>query len=253
MCLVVIAFAADSEWPLLLAANRDEFHARPTREADWWPEDADILGGRDLLAGGSWLAVHRDGRFATVTNYRDAAPKTTGLRSRGELVTGFLRSSLSPMDYLGGIDGAAYDGFNLLVGNAAELGYLSNREPEPRRLDAGIYGIANDRLDSHCGKVQRSTARMRKLLAEGSVDEAGLLRLLGDREPEPAASVSPGRLPFETAHAVTAPFIVLPEFGTRCSTLVTANRRRQYSFLERRFNPLGEATGDTHRSFGEHR
>jgi uncharacterized protein with NRDE domain len=253
MCLVVIAFDTDPEWPLLLAANRDEFHARPTRDAEWWPDDADILGGRDLLAGGSWLAVHRDGRFATVTNYRDAAPKQTERRSRGELVTGFLSSSLSPMAYLAGVDGAAYDGFNLLVGNRVELGYLSNQESEPRQLSAGVYGIANDKLDSRCDKVRRSTARMRQLLVDGTVDEAGLMGLLSDRDRAPAAEVSPGRLPFEAAHATTAPFIVLPEFGTRCSTVITANRRQQYSFLERRFNPLGEPTGDTHRSFGEHR
>jgi uncharacterized protein with NRDE domain len=253
MCLVVIAFDADPDWPLLLAANRDEFHARPAREADWWPEDAGILGGRDLLAGGSWLAVHRDGRFATVTNYRDAAPRREKLRSRGDLVMGFLRSSGSPMEYLASIDGAAYDGFNLLAGNAEELGYLSNQVSEPCRLEPGIYGIANGRLDSPCDKVRRSKARVRRLLADETVGEASLLCLLGDRERAPAADVSPGRLPFASAHATTAPFIVLPEFGTRCSTVITVDRNRQYSFLERRFNQLGEATGETHRSFGEHR
>jgi uncharacterized protein with NRDE domain len=253
MCLVVIAVNADPDWPLLLAANRDEFHERPARGADWWPEDTDILGGRDLLAGGSWLAVHRDGRFATVTNHRDAAPKRTELRSRGELVTGFLRSSLAPMDYLASLDGAAYDGFNLLVGNTMELGYLSNQESEPRRLTAGIYGIANARLDSDCDKVQRSTGRMRRLLADRTVDEAALLRLLSDRDRAPAADVATGKLPFARAHAITAPFIVLPEFGTRCSTVVTVDRHGNHSFLERRFNARGETTGETRRSFGEHR
>jgi len=99
MCLVVVAFDTHPEFPLVVAGNRDEFHARPTQDADWWPDDTNIVGGRDLLAGGTWLAVHRNGRFATVTNYRDAEPKSGKLRSRGHLVTEFLQSGLSPIEY----------------------------------------------------------------------------------------------------------------------------------------------------------
>ncbi len=104
MCLIVLAFGVTAEYPLIVAGNRDEFHTRPTKDADWWPDKPDILGGRDLQAGGTWLAMHRSGRFATVTNTRDAEPRTAGLRSRGHLVIDFLQSELAPIDYLRGID-----------------------------------------------------------------------------------------------------------------------------------------------------
>src|SRR5210317_1977072 len=90
VCLIVVAFKAHPEFPLIVAANRDEFHARPSQAADWWADQPNIVGGRDLLAGGTWLAAHRDGRFSAVTNYRDAEPKRGKLTSRGVLVTRYL-------------------------------------------------------------------------------------------------------------------------------------------------------------------
>jgi len=115
MCLLVIAIRQHERLPLIVAGNRDEFHARPTQAAHWWPDNPQVLGGRDLQAGGTWLAIHRNGRFATVTNYRDAKMERTGLKSRGHLVTDFLKSNLAPFDYLQSIDGDVYAGFNLLV------------------------------------------------------------------------------------------------------------------------------------------
>ena len=127
MCLVVLAFQVSADHPVVLAANRDEFHARPSREAHWWPDAEDILAGRDLQAGGTWLGMHRSGRFATVTNYRDAEAQAEGVQSRGQLVVDFLAGDRAPIDYLHSIDGDAFAGFNLLVGDAESVGYLSNR------------------------------------------------------------------------------------------------------------------------------
>ncbi len=117
MCLVVLAIGQSKEYPLILAGNRDEFHSRPTQKADWWPDNPDVVGGRDLQAGGTWLALHRNGRFATVTNFRDAQPVSPRFRSRGHLVTEFLESDQPPLQYLEAIDGPAYAGFNLIVGD----------------------------------------------------------------------------------------------------------------------------------------
>jgi uncharacterized protein with NRDE domain len=244
-----VAFRHHPELPLIVAGNRDEFHARPTRPAGWWADRPDILGGRDLLAGGTWLAVHRRGRLAAVTNYRDADVKHGDLRSRGELVTGFLDSNASPVDYLQTIDGSRYDGFNLLVASGNELAYMSNQGDAPRRLEPGIYGLANARLDSPCDKVTRSKERLGHLLGKDAVNDTELMRLLGDRDKGPLDEVDTGRLPFATAHATTAPFIVMPEFGTRCSTLVTADRAGGWRFVERRFDATGSRTGETIRSF----
>ena len=249
MCLIVLAFRSDPQLPLVVAANRDEFHARPTQPAHWWPDRPDIVGGRDLLAGGSWLALHRQGRFAAVTNFRDAEPKRGHLESRGNLVTGFLQGNLAPGDYLESIGGGNYNGFNLLVATTDELGYMSNQGDAPQLLPPGIYGLANARLDSPCDKVQRSKRRLAGLLDAGDVNDTSLMRLLGDRDKGPPGEVDASRLPFATAHATTAPFIVMPEFGTRCSTLVSASARGSWRFLERRFDPAGINAGESTFSF----
>lgn len=235
MCLVVLAFDAHAEYPLIVAGNRDEFHARPTRDAGWWDDEPDIAGGRDLLAGGTWLAVHRKGRFATVTNYRGVVTAdgcNDDLRSRGHLVTGFLQSDLPPLEYLRSIDGADYAGFNLLVADRNELAYCSNQGDEPRALPAGIYGLGNASLDSSCDKVQRSKQRMEGLLAEGRVNDAKLMQLLDERGSD-----------------ISAAFVVLPEFGTRCSTIVRVDRQGAWRFLERRFDPAGFAQGESSLEF----
>lgn len=249
MCLVVVAFDAHEDIPLLVAANRDEFHARPTQDADWWPDQPQIVGGRDLQAGGTWLAVHRNGRFATVTNYRGAQPKHSKLRSRGHLVTGYLQSDQTPLEYLRGIRPDDYAGFNLLVADRLNLAYLSNRGGGMRELPAGVYGLSNATLDTPWEKVERSKVHLRRLFEQGNVNESHLLRLLGDREKGPVDEIKRDGLPFATAHAITAPFIVTPNYGTRCSTIIRIDQEGVWRFLERRFDASGKNVGESQFSF----
>ncbi len=250
MCLVVLAFRVNDDHPVVLAANRDEFHARPTREAHWWPDHGDILAGRDLQAGGTWLGVHRSGRFATVTNYRDADSPAGSLESRGRLVTDFLAGDETPLEYLQSIDGDAFAGFNLLVGDARSVGYLSNRGGGLRDLPPGIYGLSNATLDTPWEKVERSKSRLAGLLDSQQLSESSLMELLGDGDRGPPSEVRDERLPFDIAHAITAPFIVSDDYGTRCSTVVRAESSGRWHFLERRFGPQGSQTGDSSYSFG---
>lgn len=249
MCLVILAFKQDTEYPLIVLGNRDEFHARPSRDAGWWADEPDVLGGRDLQAGGTWLALHRNGRFATVTNFRDAQLERSGMRSRGHLVTGFLQSELSPVDYLQQIDPSAYAGFNLLVTEGESAAYLSNRGGELQELRAGIYGLSNATLDTPWDKVERGKTALARLLAEGTVNETQLLRILDDRRKGPVDEVISDRLSFSMAHALTAPFITTPDYGTRCSTVVLRNDTGKTKFLERRFDAKGVATGESKFSF----
>ena len=249
MCLVVLAFRAHDDVPLVVAANRDEFHARPTRDAGWWPDAPDVLAGRDLQAGGTWLGVHRSGRFATVTNYRDADEPRAGFESRGHLVTKFLQSTQTPAEFLHSIDADAYAGFNLLLGDGESLAYLSNRGGGLQELPPGIYGLSNATLDTPWEKVERSKKVMADLLECGNLNETELLRLLNDREKGPVSEVKSGHLAFEQAHAITAPFIVMPDYGTRCSTVVRHDSDGRWQFIERRFDANGNATGETRLSF----
>jgi uncharacterized protein with NRDE domain len=248
MCLVIVAWRQHSKFPLIVAGNRDEFHARPTRDAHWWPDHPDIVGGRDLQAAGTWLALHRDGRFATVTNYRDAAPPSPKKRSRGHLVTDFLLGSVEPLAYLNSIDGSAYAGFNLLLSDGETLAWHSNRgnsDDSARILPPGVYGLSNALLDSPWPKVERSKATMKRLLDEDKVNETELLRLLDDRDKAPTSAIVSDGLPFEKAHAISAPFIVLPDYGTRSSSAVLQDANGEWRFHERRFNADGRTSGDS--------
>ena len=250
MCLLVFALRQHDDLPLIVAGNRDEFHSRPTQPAHWWPDKHDIVGGRDLQAGGTWLAVHRSGRFAAVTNHRDAHREKAGFRSRGHLVTGFLDADGGVIDYLESIDPDAYAGFNLLVADGRSAAYLSNRGAGMRELPPGLYGLSNARLDDPWTKVTRTKARLAALIADDNVNESSLMRMLGDREKASAGEVETNGLSFSMAHALTAPFIVHPEYGTRCSTVVTMDRAGKVRFLERRFDADGRQNGESGFSFG---
>lgn len=249
MCLVVLSIGQHPDYPLILAANRDEFHARPTEDARWWPDKPDIVGGRDLQAGGTWLAAHRTGRFATVTNFRDAKPTAPEHRSRGELVTGYLEGGLEPHDYLATIDEDAYAGFNLIVGTSTDIAYLSNREDGSRSLPPGIYGLSNALLDGPWDKVERSKRELVRLLENNSINETSLMRLMNDRDKGPVDEVERGRLEFEVAHAITAPFIVMPHYGTRSTSILLADARGKWQFAERRFDASGTRAGESQIAF----
>jgi uncharacterized protein with NRDE domain len=249
VCLIVLGVGQHPDYPLILAANRDEFHARPTQEAHWWPDRPGVLGGRDLQAGGTWLAVSRSGRFATVTNFRDAKPPDSSHRSRGHLVTEFLESELSPQDYVAAIDEDVYAGFNLIVGTAGEIAYLSNREDGTRDLGPGAYGLSNALLDGPWHKVESSKARLTALIDADQVNEPALMRLMDDRDKGPVDEVERGRIDFRTAHAITAPFIVMPEYGTRCTTVLLVGANGKWQFTERRFDASGKIVGESRFSF----
>jgi uncharacterized protein with NRDE domain len=247
MCLVVIAHRAHPDLPLIVAGNRDEFHGRPASAASWWSDTPDILGGRDLEAGGTWLGVHRSGRFATVTNYRDADQPSQQLVSRGGLVTDFLQSDTDPFEIIDSIDGGRYAGFNLLGAADGRLVYRSNRGAGSRELEPGIYAVANATLDTPWPKVERIKAALGELILGDAVDVSALLDMLYDRTRSQvdAALENYADLPAERLQALSAPFVVMPEYGTRCSTAVLVDSSGQLTFAERRFNAAGEVTGQS--------
>ncbi len=249
MCLIAVAVDMHPQWPLIIAGNRDEFHDRPASDAAWWPDYPDILGGRDLEAGGTWLAVSRHGRFAAVTNFRDADHRPANLRSRGHLVTDFLQTSVAPVEHVEGVHREAYAGFNLLAAACGQLVYLSNRGGGCEALPRGIYGLSNATLDTPWTKVRRTRERLEALIDADNVNEASLMRVLDDRERAPAAEIDAADMAFPLAHALSAPFIVQPEYGTRCSTVVTFGSDGGVHFAERRFDRAGRRTGESRYTF----
>jgi uncharacterized protein with NRDE domain len=239
VCLVVFAWRAHPDYKLIVAGNRDESHERPTQDAHWWPDSDSILGGRDLQAGGTWLAVSRSGRFATVTNFREGQRSMPEFRSRGALVTGFVAGSQSLEEFESSISNERYAGFSLLASDGDSMFYLSNRDDLEADLAPGVYGLSNASLDTPWSKVVRARAGLECLIRDDDVNETGLLRLLTDRRP---AAIE---LPFEIARAISAPFIVAPDYGTRSSTAVLWGVDGTVQFTERRFDRSGKPTGDS--------
>lgn len=218
MCLILLAWRALPRHALVVAANRDEFHARSAERAGFWREAPDILAGRDLEAGGTWMGVSRNGRFAAVTNYRGGRD-ANAVESRGALVARFLAGDASPADYVAGLSGrlAGYSGFNLLASDGRELWWLSNRDGGSRRLEPGIYGLGNFLLDTP--EVDQPKAQFSRAL-------------------EPAVAIEP------LFNVLAGAQIVAPQYGTRCSTVLLAEEDGAVAYAERAFDAAG-APGET--------
>ena len=245
MCLVVFAWQAHPQYRLILAGNRDESHQRPTQDAHWWPDNESILAGRDLQAGGTWLAMSKSGRFATVTNFRERQGRKARVQSRGTLVTDFVGGSRSFGEFESSIIKKDYAGFSLLVSDGESMFYLSNRDELEANVAPGIYGLSNASLDIPWSKVVRAKASLESLIEDDVVNETELLRILADRTPAAVGDVAEDDLPFEIARALTAPFIMAPDYGTRSSTTVLWGNDNVVEFSERRFDPAGRTTGDS--------
>ena len=238
MCLIVFAWKVIPGMPLIAAANRDEFYDRPTAPAAWWSDHPEVYAGRDLEGGGTWLGITRGGRFAAITNVRAPGTMRDDAPSRGRLVANFLSGTLSAQDYIREIGARAqvYNGFNLLIGDADELVWFSNRgEADPRNgkpLPPGIYGLSNDLLDTPWPKVVRTKAQFSSLLCQGAPQDA-YFEMLTDttratdcRLPKTGVSTDMERL-------LSSVWIESPNYGTRASTLVHLDQRGNALLQER--------------------
>lgn len=249
MCLVVIAVDTHPAFALVVAANRDEFHVRPTAPAAW--QDAGWLGGRDLAAGGAWFGVKRDARWALVTNVRDPARNDPAAPTRGTLVPAALADRDPPLQTLRRLvaGAGALNGFNLVVGRGAEVGWASNRADSPHVLATGVYGLSNAGLDTPWPKVTRTKASLAAWCATGDRELAAVFALLADRERAPDALLPDTGVPRERERLLSSPFIVDGGYGTRCSTILAIGRDGTARFVERTFDPRGIAVGDVDARF----
>jgi uncharacterized protein with NRDE domain len=251
MCLLVLAWCAHPRYRLVLAGNRDEFHDRPAEPARWWDDPDRLLAGRDLQAGGTWLGLTRSGTFAVVTNYRELGERRPGAPSRGSLIVELARSGAAPGRFVADLAerAHAYAGFNLLAGDLSSLAYYSNRSAAPRALAPGVYGLSNHLLDTPWPKLTRVRERFAALLHSQRVDPEGLLALLGDRAPAADGELPHGGLTHALERALSAPFIVTPAYGTRCSTALTIDHDGRCELRERRFDAGGDVEGESQFAF----
>jgi uncharacterized protein with NRDE domain len=242
MCLILVAWKIHPDYPLVVAANRDEFFARRSAGADFWREHPQVLAGRDLEAGGSWLGMTRTGRFAALTNYRDPTRQRPDAISRGKLVADFLVGDAGIDAYLDAIDPAAYNGFNLLLGDGRHLIATSSVAGQRHELSAGVYGLSNALLDTPWPKVGAGkTALVSALTA--LPDETALWRLLRDDTIHPDAALPATGVSLDWERLLSAAFIRGADYGTRCSTVikigVSGAHESTASFDEQSWLPMG--------------
>lgn len=248
MCLAVFAWQSHPDYPLVVAANRDEFYARRTRPASWWGQSVSLLGGRDEEAGGMWFGVNRRGRVALITNVRAPTERNPHAPSRGVLVVAALQAAEPIGRWMRGAAERAriFNGFNLIAGDALalrdgrtlpELYYYSNRlDAGPRRLAPGIYGLSNAFIDTPWPKVTRTVARFACQVAQ-KVDAVALLRLLADRELARDHELPATGVPLDWERVLSAVQIRANGYGTRASTVLIVRADGLITFVERSFDP----------------
>ena len=243
MCLIAFDWRPGTARPLVLAANRDEFHARPTRALHWWRWPDGPLAGRDEVAGGTWLAAGRDGRFAALTNVRDpAAPG--GQRSRGALPVAALAAGRLE-DFVAEVfdQRGDYGPFNLLVGDRTALYQVGTHTP-PAAVEPGLHALSNHALDTPWPKSIRAVQRLQTALAEPEPGMTTLLGLLDDRAPAPDDELPDTGVGADLERMLSAPFIVDERYGTRSSSALVLDDRVRMS--ERSFDADGECVGERH-------
>lgn len=250
MCLAVIALQAHRCFSLIIVANRDEYHERPAEPAQIWSDYPQILAGRDLRAGGTWIGLSSNGKIGLLTNFREPGKQIPTATTRGALVSHYLQDATTAPQYARTIDtqGNQFNGFNLLLADSNSVHYVSNRAQNPESLvSEGVHGLSNATLDIAWPKVTRTTQAVNKLLAinfEPEIDELakGLFDIFRDDQPaHPSALPRTGLSP-ERELQLSSPFILDRTYGTRCSTVIMADYANQMYFEERSFDFNGEIT-----------
>ena len=244
MCLILFSYQQHPEYPLVLAANRDEFYNRPTRRAQFWDEHPDLLAGQDLDQGGTWLGVTRQGRIAAITNIRNPAAVKLSGSSRGELTREFLTGEEPPADYLKKITGVKkqYNGFNLIAGTIDNLYYLSSRSTAPNQLDPGLYGLSNAELDTPWPKVETGKAALAEILSSPSPSVEAIMRLLTDSRQAPDHDLPDTGVGISMERTLSSRFITAKDYGTRACTLILVNNQGDTLFYERNYSGPGQVT-----------
>ena len=243
MCLIVVAWNIHPTYELIVAANRDEYHSREAAPMHWWHEQGELLAGKDLQAGGSWLGVDHKGRFAAVTNYSESKVPPPGRDSRGRIVMDFLAGTDDALEFCQSIPLHRYAGVNVLTRSAGKLCYVSNRGDKVEVLASGIYGLSNASLDTPWPKLLATRDQLTRLLRSPDIQISQLLQLMSDRTQAPSHSQRSDSLPYELAKAVSAAFIVTPDYGTRCTTVLLQDYAGHTRITEQCFDARGNAIG----------
>lgn len=241
MCLIAFSFNNHPKYKLVLAANRDEFYKRPTRNAQFWDEEdfPNILAGKDLEGNGTWMGVHKDGRWAALTNFRDPSSIKKDAPSRGELVIDYLSEERNATDYIREIrdKATAYNGFNLLLGGESGVYHFSNQNYTIQEISPGIHGVSNALLDTPWPKLEQAKSGLNNAINKTSFRAEELFQLLLNDKKADDQNLPKTGIPYKWEKAVSSIFIATDNYGTRCSTILLIDHKNNIEFVERSYQP----------------
>lgn len=239
MCLTVFSYKTDDLYPFILATNRDEFYERPTRPAQFWENHPNLLAGKDLKAGGTWMGITKDRKFAALTNFRDLNTFKVNAPSRGHIVSDYLTGSLRPKEYFDRLktNASSYNGFNLLFGYTDDLYYFNNQKVELQKVKPGYHTLSNAFLDSKWPKSQKALADLKKTIKNHPKEADRYFEFLQNKERFPDHMLPSTGLPLEKERMVSSIFIQSEDYGTRSSTLLFSDREKETIFIEKTYKP----------------
>jgi len=235
VCLILAAYKVHPDYPLILLANRDEFYARPTKNAHWWEDSKGILAGRDLKAGGTWLGINDQKQFCALTNYRDPSSFRQDARSRGDLVSNYLKNAHSVCHYgtkhLANV--SEYNDFNLLFYEEETAYYFSSREQVINELDPGFHGLSNDSLNSPWPKVNKGKQRLKDFITSKDLNVEEAFKILSDRSAAADEKLPETGVGLETERLLSPMHIDFPGYGTRSSSVILFHKGGDIEFYEK--------------------
>lgn len=239
MCLIVFAYKYHPKYPFILAGNRDEFYARPTQKLHIWDSKPNILAGKDLKDGGTWLGVNQHGRMAAITNHRDLNNIKQSAPSRGNIITKILKSYQPVADQLSDMepDFPKYNGFNLITGTLDDLYYVSNEGNHFLKIKPGLYGISNAFLNTPWPKTNQALEDFTHALNGDMPNVNAIFELLSNTTTYPDHTLPKTGLPPEMERAVSSIFIRTDEYGTRSSALLMMDNEGKIRFNEKTYRP----------------
>lgn len=238
MCLILFAKNCHPKYKLIVAANRDEFYQRRTQQADFWESDPNILAGRDLEAGGTWMGISTKLELAMLTNFRDPSSIKEDAPSRGELVVDYLQNDLDPESYLSqhAAQGNRYNGYNLICGTPDSLYYYSNYQEGVHPITDGIHGLSNALLNTEWPKIKRGKRQLQQLITTEVLEPEHLFEMLYDdlkASPDELPSTGVGQ---DTELMLSPMFIKSNNYGSRCSTVLLIDKNSNATFVERTYD-----------------
>lgn len=242
MCILFIAVNEHKDYPLIVAANRDEFFARPTEQSAFWNNQSDILGGTDLQAGGTWMGFNKNGRLSALTNVRDPQRIDPDATTRGELVSHFLTNDMSNDNYLTVLRKTKdnYNGYNLLFGDWHDLWVYNNHQDKVQKLGDGVFGLSNADLNSPWPKINKGVTNLKDYCQHDEpIDADELFALLRDDTQAQDDMLPKTGVPIEWERKLSSIFINSKDYGTRSSTLLLIDKNNLVSWQERSFDRAG--------------